>query len=90
MRTGHKGKGPRGYQRNDQLIFEDVCELLTSNPHIDARKIDVQVKEGCVYLAGEVPDRQTKKLAELEIEKISGLKDIQNLLNFQASENDYH
>ncbi len=47
------GKPPRGYQRSDTRIFEDVCEaiLLTG---IDAGDVDVTVAGGEVTLTGTV------------------------------------
>lgn len=60
------------------------------SPDIDAREIEVSVKEGVVYLNGTVPDRESKKLAELDIENISGVIDVQNLLNFESLNEDLH
>lgn len=78
----HTGRGPRGYRRSDDTIFEDVCEMLFRSPDVDASDMEVEVKKGCVYLRGEVRDRRTKRMAELEIENISGVQDVQNLLTF--------
>jgi hypothetical protein len=80
----HFGKGPKGYQRPDESIYEDVCYLLLLSRDVDASSIEVQVKEGVVYLIGEVQDRQTKRLAELEIEMVSGVKDVQNQLTLKS------
>jgi len=87
---GHKGKGPKGYKRPDDSIFHDVCDRLSLGPDIDAREIEVSVKDGIVYLKGRVPDRRTKKLAELEIENVSGVTDVQNLLIFSRETKDLH
>lgn len=76
----HFGKGPLGYKRSDESIFDDVCESLTLSPVVDATTIEVEVQDGCVYLRGEVPSREVKRKAELEIENISGVHDVQNLL----------
>lgn len=76
----HFGKGPRGYQRSDTSIFEDVCDALSLSPDVDASDIDVDVKSGVVYLKGTVTDRTSKRMAELEIENISGVTDVQNFL----------
>lgn len=87
---GNRGRGPRGYKRSDDSIYHDVCDTLTMSPDIDAREIEVSVKEGVVYLNGTVPDRESKKLAELDIENISGVIDVQNLLNFESLNEDLH
>ena len=80
----HRGKGPKGWKRPDQRINDDVCETLSSSPEVDAQGIDVRVEEGVVYLEGEVHDRDMKKMAEREIENISGVMDVQNLLSFKS------
>jgi hypothetical protein len=75
------GVGPKGYKRPDQRIFDDVCETLSLSPDVDASAIDVSVKDGVVYLQGSVEDRRMKRMAEYEIENISGVADVQNLLS---------
>lgn len=79
---GEKGKGPKGYMRPDERIFDDVCELLTRDRDIDASQIEVQVDKGVVTLTGKVEDRNMKRFAEQVIENVSGVKDVQNLLEF--------
>jgi hypothetical protein len=32
---------PRGYQRSDARIFEDICDKLTVDPRVDASDIEV-------------------------------------------------
>jgi hypothetical protein len=78
----HLGKGPRGYKRLDEQIYTDVCERLTISSLVDASEIEVFVKEGIVYLNGVVQDRLMKKMAEYEVEMISGVQDVQNSLTF--------
>lgn len=84
----HFGKGPRGYKRQDKSIFEDVCHTLELSSDVDATNIEVSVKEGIVYLNGTVSDRRTKRMAELEIENISGVHDVQNLLGLEKNTNE--
>ena len=79
--ASHRGRGPRGYSRSDSAIYEDVCEALALSADVDASEIEVSVKEGCVYLTGTVHSRDMKKMAEFEIESISGIKDVQNHLS---------
>jgi hypothetical protein len=88
--AGHAGRGPRGYKRSDDSIYDDVCDTLTLSPDVDASDIEVSVKEGIVFLNGNVSDRQSKKMAELEIENVSGVMDVQNLLNFTERNKDLH
>lgn len=77
---GQRGRGPRGYTRQDSRIMEDVCELLTSDRYVDAGNVEVKVESGVVTLTGKVEDRSMKRYAGQIVEKISGVKDIQNLL----------
>jgi osmotically-inducible protein OsmY len=86
-RTGHYGKGPKGYRRSDERIKEDVCEALYVHPEIDATDIEVSVKEGIVILSGMVEDRELKRGIELEIENISGVQDVQNDLKVARGPN---
>lgn len=75
---GHSGKGPIGYKRSDERIYEDVCEALFSNPSVDATDIDVSVSDGLITLSGTVDTRYEKREAENCIEHLSGVVDIQN------------
>jgi osmotically-inducible protein OsmY len=84
--AAHRGKGPKGYTRSDERVFEDVCEALSLSPNVDASEIEVKVKEGIVYLNGSVDKRESKRFAEFAIENISGVHDVQNQLNIQKSD----
>lgn len=86
----HSGRGPRGYQRNDQRIEEDICERLTQHGQIDAEDIQVQVKKGEVTLTGTVESRRTKRMAEDLIDSVSGVKDVHNQLRVQRREGQGH
>jgi osmotically-inducible protein OsmY len=79
----YTGVGPKGYQRSDQRIYEDVCERLTQHGQVDARNIHVNVKDGEVTLDGTVRDRQTKRMAEDVADHISGVKDVHNQLRIE-------
>lgn len=72
------GRGPRGYQRSDDLIREDVVDRLTQDGRIDARNIDVQVESGAVRLNGTVNSRQEKYLADDDAWLAPGVRDVQN------------
>jgi hypothetical protein len=77
---GHIGKGPRGYQRSDERIFEEVCDRLTDDPRVDATDVEVRVENGEVTLAGTVRSRQEKHRAEDLVERLSGVRDVHNHL----------
>ena len=74
VRGVHYGKGPKGFRRSDERIKEDVCQALFDSYDVDASNIEVEVKDACVYLKGEVDDRMTKRMAEDTVENLKGLK----------------
>lgn len=76
----YSGRGPRGYQRSDDRIREEVCEALTRHGGVDATEINVSVHNGDVTLSGNVDDRRQKRMAEDCIETLSGVKDVNNQL----------
>jgi len=76
----YAGRGPRGYKRGDERIREDVCDRLTDDPRIDASDIDIAVKDGEVTLSGGVRTRDEKRFAEDLIERITGVRDVNNNL----------
>jgi hypothetical protein len=84
-RGPHRGRGPRGYQRSDERIREDVCDGLTEADDVDASNIDVQVTAGTVTLSGTVDSRYAKRRAEDIAESVSGVKEVQNQLRLQAA-----
>lgn len=79
----YAGVGPKGYQRSDERIFEDVCERLTRHDQIDARNMEVKVEKGEVILSGTVDSRQTKRMAEDVADQVQGVKDVRNELKIQ-------
>jgi len=79
-RGDHRGRGPRGYQRSDDRIREDICDRLTDDPHIDASEIDVGVDGGEVTLNGMVASRATRHRAEDIAERVSGVRHVRNNL----------
>lgn len=77
-REQYIGRGPRGFQRSDERIEEEINEMLTRHPSIDASDIEVQVKNGDVTLSGSVPDRRMRHISEDVAEKCMGVKEINN------------
>lgn len=72
------GRGPKGYRRSDDRIYEEVCETLMRSPDVDASTIGVRVHEGTVLLEGKVEDRHSKRMAEYVIEDLPGVLDVRN------------
>ncbi len=85
QRSSHAGRGPKGYQRSDERITEDINQRLTDDGDIDASEIEVQVKDGEVTLTGTVCDRQCRRDVEDVIESVSGVRDISNQLKTDKS-----
>jgi BON domain len=75
------GKGPKGYQRSDERIHEDVSEELAQHGEIDATDIQVRVSKCEVTLDGEVETREQKRLAEDIVEACPGVREVHNNLH---------
>ncbi|HET9344876.1 MAG TPA: BON domain-containing protein [Candidatus Limnocylindrales bacterium] len=75
---GYAGLGPKGYQRSDQRIQEEISDRLMADDRIDASDIEVQVTDGEVTLSGRVDDRAAKRRAEDLAESVMGVRDVMN------------
>lgn len=84
MDARHRGRGPKNYTRSDERIAEDVNDRLADDAHIDASDIEVSVSSGEVTLNGTVTERFAKRHAEDIVERVSGVKHVQN--NLRVSE----
>jgi osmotically-inducible protein OsmY len=78
MAGPHTGRGPRGYQRSDDRIKDDICERMSQHGQLDASDIEVRVMNGEVTMEGTVTDRQAKRLAEDIVESVSGVREVHN------------
>ena len=83
------GVGPKGYERSDARIHEDVCEMLMWDPALDAREITVEVEDGIVNLSGSVSNRRMKRRAEDLADQVAGVNDIHNRLDLDGSRGDH-
>ncbi|MEZ0169841.1 BON domain-containing protein [Microvirga sp. TS319] len=79
----HRGRGPKGYQRSDARILDDVNDRLTDDPHVDASEIEVSVSNREITLSGTVNSRFEKRHAEDIAESVSGVAHVQNNLRVQ-------
>lgn len=70
------GVGPKGYQRSDERIREEVCEALARHPAVDASDIEVRVKDAHVILTGTVESRLMKRRAEEALDGVWGIEDV--------------
>jgi osmotically-inducible protein OsmY len=74
------GKGPKGYQRSDERIREDISDRLTDDGDIDPSDVEVMVANGEVTLIGSVESRQVRRAVEDLVEFVPGVRDIRNEL----------
>ena len=79
-RPSYRGRGPKGYQRSDDRIREEVCERLTMDHDVDASDIEVSVSDAVVRLDGTVRERHAKRIAADVCELVRGVKDVVNNL----------
>ena len=78
------GRGPKGYQRSDEKICDDVNERLERHGDLDASEIEVSCEAGVVTLKGKVDDRASKRRAEECAEDVYGVKDVMNEIRVDA------
>lgn len=83
MRGSQRGRGPRTYQRSDERIREDLCDVLLQDHYIDATDIEVVVSRGEVTLTGKVADRWEKFRAENISANVAGVRDVTNQLKIE-------
>lgn len=83
LRRSFEGVGPRNYKRTDDRIEEEVCNVLMKDRYVDASDIEVHVRNGIVTLSGTVESRMEKIAAEMAIEGITGVEDVQNQIKLK-------
>lgn len=81
---GHRGRGPKGYQRPDERISDEAHQRLTDDPWVDATNVNISVSGGELTLSGTVESREAKHRAERCVEDISGVKHVQNNLRIEG------
>ena len=73
-------KTPSAAAAKDAWITTDAKIRLIANPNTPARDINVDTVGGVVTLFGAVPTEAARRAAELEINKIEGVKSVENEL----------
>jgi hypothetical protein len=82
----YAGRGPKDYRRSDDRIREEICDVLTDDPGLDAFDVSVKVESGEVTLMGLVSTREQKRRAEEDAERVSGVRDVINQLRVNRGE----
>jgi hypothetical protein len=77
-RSPERPRGPKGYQRSDERIHEDVHQQLERADHVDVEDVAVSVASGVVTLEGTVPERRMKHAIEDIVDGVHGVQDIEN------------
>jgi osmotically-inducible protein OsmY len=80
LQKDFSGLGPSNYKRSDERIQDDSSDALYRCSEVDASDIEVSVKDGVVTLSGAVDSRIQKKVAEMTVERIPGVVDVDNRL----------
>jgi osmotically-inducible protein OsmY len=78
-------RGPKGYQRSDERLREDISERLMESHDVDSSEVSVLVVSGKVTLDGTVPDRYMKHYIEDLVDACPGVQDIDNRIRVDAN-----
>lgn len=78
------GSGPLGNRRPDADIKAEIESLMAFQKTIDARAIQVAVKDGLVTLSGNVASPYDKQVAENITRNVFGIREVDNLLNMKG------
>jgi hypothetical protein len=79
------GRGPKGYQRSDDRIREDICDRLMTSPY-DASDVEITVSQGEVTLTGTVRSRADKWGIEDMADAVLGVQDVHNQIRVNRGE----
>ena len=77
---------PTGRRVSDDKLAQDIREILTHDPELDAKDIEVEVEGGAVTLRGAVADPDAKLLAEELVETLPGVREMHNRLRVEPRE----
>ena len=81
-------RGPRGYQRSDASIGDEIAARLTDAGDIDATDIEIDVRDGEVTLEGKVAERRQRLAAEDLAGDVRGVVDVINRIRVARGNGD--
>ena len=67
-------------RRPDAALAQELQEILTKDPELDATEIEVEVEGGAVTLRGVVDSTDARLLAEELVESVTGVREVHNNL----------
>jgi osmotically-inducible protein OsmY len=82
---GPHTRGPKGYQRSDERLKEDISERLMESHYIDSSDVTVEVRGAKVVLEGTVPGRHMKHAIEDIVDACPGVQDIDNRVRVMST-----
>ena len=74
------GRGSQFQRRSDDKIYEEIRELLTNNPDLDASEVELHIESGEVTLTGTIDSRDARWLAEDLVNSVTGVREVNNRL----------
>jgi osmotically-inducible protein OsmY len=78
--------GPRARRKSDESLRQEIREILTADPELEATDIEVEVEGGAVTLRGAVVDPDARLLAEELVESLAGVREVHNRLRVEREE----
>jgi hypothetical protein len=78
-------RGPKGYQRSDDRLREEIIDKLLQQSDIELDEIEVDVSGGKVTLSGTIDNRRVKHQIEDIVDSVWGVKDIANNLRIRSN-----
>lgn len=72
--------GPQNWERPDDVIQDEACEIIWRDQSCDPTTIEVSVKDGVLTLNGTVASDKMKQNAEEKLKNLIGLKGLRNHL----------
>ena len=67
-------------RRPDAALVQELQEILSNDPELDATEIEVEVQGGAVTLRGVVDSSDARLLAEELVESVTGVHEVHNNL----------
>jgi hypothetical protein len=75
-RGGFYGLGPQGWKLGDDKLKERISEVLLHSLEVDPSGFEVEVRDGVVYLRGEIESRGMKQVAVDLVGSVPGVEDV--------------